>query len=469
MTELAYSFHLGRDKNKRTFARNNAKNNLSGASSLANNGIQNARQLSKVNNHDFRKYDENTRGIYTLKGCNDIVSDVKDFYKTEFEEARLEYNNKQSRPSRMINDYFQHVSDDEKKDLACEIIIELGNKEFWDNKTIDERKNMVEVFNEQVLELERLVTEFKITNAVVHLDETSPHIHIVGVPIKYNCKTGMKMQVGKSDVFTKERLTKIQDKMREKCIDSYNKYYKEEATLKEKQKGRNRDIHVSQMYNYQELKIELEVNKNSIDKNTEMIKSINNSSRELKEIVSNLDGNRFGGYKLNEKQKDRLEKLLKDVEEMTNYFDNYRNIIDSLSSINDSLEYQKNRGNELERKKDQLIKDNKEWEQEYLDQYDSTELLQQILDVRKDKHLELVTYIAENVNSKDNIKSTTFKKIADNLKYKNIINSDEHKIIFKPPRNINKSEINRALKSINKEMEEAAEEFYQTNKNDYEL
>lgn len=469
MSELSYSFHLGRDKNRRTSSRSNAKNNLSGSTSLANNGIQNARQLSKVNNHDFRKYDEDIRGIYTLKGCNDIVSDVKDFYKTEFEEARLEYNNKQSRPSRMINDYFQHVSDDEKKDLACEIIIELGNKEFWDNKTIDERKNMVEVFNEQVLELERLVPEFKITNAVVHLDETSPHMHIVGVPVKYNCKTGMKMQVGKSDVFTKERLTKIQDKMREKCIDSYNKYYKEEATLKEKQKGRNRDIHVSQMYNYQELKKELEVNKNSIDKNTEKIKLINNSSRELKEIVSDLDGNRFGGYKLNEKQKDRLEKLLKDVEEMTNYFDNYRNIIDSLSSINDSLEYQKNRGNELEIKKDQLIKDNKEWEQEFLNQYDSTELLQQILDVRKDKHLELVTYIAENVNSKDNIKSTTFKKIANDLKDKRIINTDEHKVIFKPPRNINKNEINRALKSINQEMEKAAEEFYQTNKNDYEL
>ena len=151
---------------------------------------------------------------------------------------------------------------------------------------------------------------------------------------------------------------------------------------------------------------------------------------------------------------------------ITNYFDNYRNIIDSLSSINDSLEYQKNRGNELERKKDQLIKDNKEWEQEYLDQYDSTELLQQILDVRKDKHLELVTYIAENVNNRDNIKSTTFKKIADDLKDKNIINKDEHRVIFKPPRNINKCEINRALKSINREMEEAAEEFYQTNKKD---
>ena len=470
MAELSYSFHLGRDKNRRTSSRSNAKNNLSGSTSLANNGIQNARQLSKVNNHDFRKYDDDTRGIYTLKGCNDIVYDVKEFYKTEFEEARLEYNNKQSRPSRMINDYFEHVSNDEKKDLACEIIIELGNKEFWDEKNIEEKKKMVEVYNEQVLELERLVPEFKITNAVVHLDETSPHMHIVGVPVKYNCKTGMKMQVGKSDVFTKDRLTKIQDKMREKCIDSFNKYYKEEATLKEKQKGRNRDIHVSQMYNYQELKKELEIKKDSIDKNTEKIKSINNSSKELKDIVSNLDGNKFGGYKLNDKQKDRLEKLLKDVEDMTNYFDNYRNIIDSLSTINNDLEYQRNRNNKLEKIKDDLIKSNKTWEQDFLDQYDSTELLEQILKGRKDKHLELVTYIAENVNSRDSIKSSTFKKIANDLKDKRIINEDEHKVIFKPPRNINKSEINRALKSLNQQMEEAAEEFYQTNKkDDYEL
>lgn len=470
MAELSYSFHLGRDKNRRTSSRSNAKNNLSGSTSLANNGIQNARQLSKVNNHDFRKYDDDTRGIYTLKGCNDIVYDVKEFYKTEFEEARLEYNNKQSRPSRMINDYFEHVSNDEKKDLACEIIIELGNKEFWDEKNIEEKKKMVEIYNEQVLELERLVPEFKITNAVVHLDETSPHMHIVGVPVKYNCKTGMKMQVGKSDVFTKDRLTKIQDKMREKCIDSFNKYYKEEATLKEKQKGRNRDIHVSQMYNYQELKKELEIKKDSIDKNTEKIKSINNSSKELKDIVSNLDGNRFGGYKLNDKQKDRLEKLLKDVEDMTNYFDNYRNIIDSLSTINNDLEYQRNRNNKLEKIKDDLIKSNKTWEQDFIDQYDSTELLEQILKGRKDKHLELVTYIAENVNSRDSIKSNTFKKIANDLKDKRIINEDEHKVIFKPPRNINKGEINRALKSLNQQMEEAAEEFYQTNKkDDYEL
>ena len=56
MAELPYSFHLGSNKNRKASARSNARNNVSGSSSLANNGIQNYQQLSKVNNHDFRKY-----------------------------------------------------------------------------------------------------------------------------------------------------------------------------------------------------------------------------------------------------------------------------------------------------------------------------------------------------------------------------------------------------------------------------
>ena len=45
--ELAYSIHLGSDKNKTNKAKKVAKNNPSGETSFANNGIQNATQLSK--------------------------------------------------------------------------------------------------------------------------------------------------------------------------------------------------------------------------------------------------------------------------------------------------------------------------------------------------------------------------------------------------------------------------------------
>ena len=54
---LAYSIHLGNDKNKTKKAKEIAKNNSSNATSFSNNSIQNATQLSKVNNHNLRKYD----------------------------------------------------------------------------------------------------------------------------------------------------------------------------------------------------------------------------------------------------------------------------------------------------------------------------------------------------------------------------------------------------------------------------
>lgn len=128
---------------------------------------------------------------------------------------------------------------------------------------------MVKVYSKNLKCLEELVPEFKITYAVVHLDERSPHMHIVGVPVKDCCKIGLSKQANKSSVFTKDRLEHIQNIMRENCIKEFNKEYEENYTLKEKEKGRNKDINVKDMVDYQELKKELEINKKSIDKSNE--------------------------------------------------------------------------------------------------------------------------------------------------------------------------------------------------------
>ena len=57
---LAYSIHLGNDKNKTKKAKEIAKNNKSNTTSFSNNSIQNSKQLSKINNHNLRKYDNKT-------------------------------------------------------------------------------------------------------------------------------------------------------------------------------------------------------------------------------------------------------------------------------------------------------------------------------------------------------------------------------------------------------------------------
>lgn len=85
--------------------------------------------------------------IRTIYGTNDIMNDVKQVYLDEFEEARLEYNNNQTREDRKIEDYFKKVCN-LQNDIACEIIIELGDMDFWNDKDKEYRFKMVDVYNE---------------------------------------------------------------------------------------------------------------------------------------------------------------------------------------------------------------------------------------------------------------------------------------------------------------------------------
>lgn len=143
--QLAYSFHLGSDKNKKNSSKASAKSNVSGTTSKSNNAIQNAAGLTKCDNHNYRKYDDREYDdreydIEIIRGSSSLVDDVKKLYKDEFDEAKEEYNAKQTRENRKIKDYFTHVSNNSKSDLACEIIIELGDKKYWDTKYIDFKK-----------------------------------------------------------------------------------------------------------------------------------------------------------------------------------------------------------------------------------------------------------------------------------------------------------------------------------------
>lgn len=125
---------------------------------------------------------------------------------------------------------------------------------------------MSSVYKKQVDDLELLLPEFKVCSAIVHFDETSPHMHVVGVPIKDGYKNGLSMQVCKSKVFNKGTLFKLQDQTRTLCIQEYNQEYNLNEKLKTKTKGRNRDISVRDMDHYAEAKIVLDLESDKLDK-----------------------------------------------------------------------------------------------------------------------------------------------------------------------------------------------------------
>ena len=324
--ELAYSIHLGSDKNRSKVAKKVAKGNGSSTTSFSNNAIQNAQQLSKVNKHNLRDYDHKTDDIQVVYGTNDLYKDVQNLYQNEFLQVQLEYDNKQTRADRKIGDYFNHISKDSKHDLACELIIELGDMDFWNDKTMDYKRQMTEVYKDQICKLMEVVPDFKVANAVVHYDETSPHMHLVGIPVKDGYKNGMKKQVAKSKIFTKESLKTLQDKMRAYCIEKFNEVYVQKATLKKKQKGRNKDIHINEMDGYRELKREQEKNAKKLKEANNRSDKLNDKTEEINNILDNLKPSTFN--------KNNKQISNEDVEKIKNYAKEVEDTTKSIKGVN---------------------------------------------------------------------------------------------------------------------------------------
>lgn len=289
MQELAYSIHLGSDKNRSKVAKKVAKGNSSSSTSFSNNAIQNSQQLSKVNKHD----------------------------------------------------------------LACELIIELGDMDFWNEKTMEYKKQMTEVYKDQIYKLMEIVPAFKVANAVVHYDETSPHMHLVGVPVKDGYKNGMKKQVAKSQIFTKTSLKEIQDKMRVNCIEKLNEVYEQNAKLKIKQKGRNQDINVNDMRGYRELKREQEKHTKKLKEANSKSDNLDIKTQEIKEILNNLKSPLL----------DKNNKLIsnENIDKVLNYTEEVKETAKSIQGVNDlniTIDKVEKNYNNLENERDRLYYSN---------------------------------------------------------------------------------------------------------------
>ena len=430
--ELSYSLHLGNDKNKSIKARQEAKNTPSGTTSKNNNAIQNVKQLGKVNHHNLRQYDNNQELIKTIKRSNDIVKDVKDLYLDLFNEARLEYNNKQTRDDRKIDNYFNKIANDTKHDLACEIVIELGNMEYWDEKSLEYKYQMTQVFEQQLEDIQEIVPDFYIANATIHFDEHSPHMHIVGVPVKENCKTGLSRQVGKTSIFTKESLVVIQDKMRARCINEFNIAYGMDSKLKEKQKGKNRDItsYERKLFN-------------------ERVKGLKQEISNLENEVSDLEDNKQNINK-------QITKLNKDKEDIKDEIDqkkkiNNKIVLKSKNKMQDEI-------NKLTEENIHLKFENKQYKEKYEELEEKTNYLVNHLNKVFEKLPEFIQKIVEKLFN---------NKVLSLFSFKHDYDSEERKANQEFVRKHNlfkKREIEKSTKHLNNEMDEAAEEFYQTKK-----
>lgn len=274
-------------------------------------------KLAGVAKHNLRKYrssDYSQEEIVLLYGTDNLMKDVKRVYREEFDEALKEYNAKQTREDRKIEDYFSHVAE-KQQDMAVEIIFQVGDKEFWETNQF-ERENINSVYDLILWYLTQYMPDFVVANAVVHYDEASPHMHVVGVPVGRGFKRGLETKVSKRSVFTQETLSKIlQGELREIAESCVMKYLNME--FKEKQKGRNHDLSVMEYKVKQETdkKKYLELDNKVLEGEREDIKYDIKTLKSKKEEVEkqNLDAEIENISIIQEKKK--LAEELKSTEE----------------------------------------------------------------------------------------------------------------------------------------------------------
>lgn len=300
---LSYSFHIGSKKH----------------------AITSLKKLESVSKHNLRKFQSKIfdgSKNELLIGSNDLVKDTKKFYNDFFKNALDEYNSKQKRSDRKIKNYFNHVCDDVQKHIAVECIIQVGGYDFWEDKNLDERKKMTPIFKKQIEKLQKELPNFKIINAVIHYDEACPHVQLVGVPIKENCKRGLSVQVSKTSNFNKESLEVLQAKMREDIEKEMQEIYGKDIDLKPKEKGRNQDL-ARQIYIKQKQKKKLQ----------EEIEDLKAAKKLIDSDINDALVNKTKLDETNKQKKKEIEDKTKEKQKLVNEINKLQNEKDSIQKL----------------------------------------------------------------------------------------------------------------------------------------
>ena len=119
--------------------------------------------------------------------------DLRNFYEQIFGKALAQYNAKQKRADRQIPDYYEHVKKSDKGKLFYEVVVQFGDlhdcgvgSENWSTAQA--------MLDEYMQKFEKRNPNLKVFNAVMHLDESTPHLHIDFVPVAHKGQRGMPLK-----------------------------------------------------------------------------------------------------------------------------------------------------------------------------------------------------------------------------------------------------------------------------------
>ncbi len=152
--------------------------------------LHNRRDYEKIgraipDNIDISKSSENI----TL-----VDKDLRQAYREIFGKALEQYNDKQKRSDRRIEDYCNHIQKSKNGEkLFYEDVVQWGSKEDF-AKNPDLREKAKEALVKYVESFEDRNSNLKLIGAYIHMDEASPHLHLDYVPVAHGYSRGLEIR-----------------------------------------------------------------------------------------------------------------------------------------------------------------------------------------------------------------------------------------------------------------------------------
>ena len=174
--------------------------------------------------------DHNNRSIIAKNVDASRISDnitykqveLKKFYQQVFGAALAEYNAAQKRADKRIPDYYEHIKKSNKEKLFYEIIVEFGDL-LSCGKSSGNWETAKQMLDDYMKDFEKRNPNLKVFNAVMHLDEATPHLHIDFVPVAHKTVRGLPLKNSMSGA------------LREQGFSSSNRFQNEWVSWEERE------------------------------------------------------------------------------------------------------------------------------------------------------------------------------------------------------------------------------------------
>lgn len=157
----------------------------------------------KHNNRTFK-----AKNVDAARTSDNIIykfENLQEKYHELFDEALKDYNSKK-RSNEKISDYYKHIRNGKQEQPFYEVVVQFGDITSCGIKS-GNWETARQMLDEYMQSFEERNKNMKVFNAVLHLDEATPHLHIDFVPICTNQSRGLSTRVSLKRALAEQGIT----------------------------------------------------------------------------------------------------------------------------------------------------------------------------------------------------------------------------------------------------------------------